>query len=149
MQTQNKNIPGVGVILIHGGKFLLQLRDDNPDILNPNKWGFVGGGIDQGEKPEEAIERECMEEIGIIPNSLMYIGHTSDSKFRFYAYLSDQEVEKLHLGEGQEIRFFAPHEMSELNTTPRVKAFFNEYRQAVEKFINREEVTAEDLGLEK
>ncbi|OYV27713.1 MAG: hypothetical protein B7W98_01215 [Parcubacteria group bacterium 20-58-5] len=149
MEAQNRNIPGVGIIIVHKGTFLLQLRDDNPNILNPSKWGFVGGGIDEGEQPEEAIRRECTEEIGIVPKNLNYIGYTNDSKFRFYAYLDEQEAENLSLGEGQEIRFFAPENIPVSNATPRVLFFFGEQTEVVQKLVGGQEVTAEDLGLER
>jgi 8-oxo-dGTP pyrophosphatase MutT (NUDIX family) len=148
MQAQNKSVPGVGAILLHEGRFLLQLRDDKPHVSHPNMWGLVGGGIEEGEEPWEAIRRECLEEIGIIPNGLVYIGHTSDSKYRFYAHLNKEETESLILGEGQEIRFFAPDEIPQLHTTPRVKVFFSEYRHVVTKFINEEVITAVDMDLE-
>ncbi|HEV8052885.1 MAG TPA: NUDIX domain-containing protein [Parachlamydiaceae bacterium] len=143
-----KNVPGVGIILIHKDKFLLQHRDDKQGIPNPNKWGLVGGGVDEGETPEEAIKRECSEEIGVIPRNITYIGKTTDNKSRFYAYLEDDEVDALRLGEGQEIRFFAPEEVLSINLTPRVEMFFKTYSNAVQKFIRKENVVAKDFGLE-
>lgn len=140
--------PGAGIALVYEDTFLLQLRDDNPNIANPNVWGFVGGGIEEGETPEEAIRRELREEIGIVPRHLTCIGHTTDNKFRFIAYLDDEEAEKLVLGEGQEIRFFRPEEVSDMALSPRVKIFFETYRSGVEKLIRRERVSAEDFGLE-
>ncbi|MDQ3077081.1 MAG: NUDIX domain-containing protein [bacterium] len=148
MQLVEKNVPGVGIILIHKDKFLLQHRDDKQGISNPNKWGLVGGGVDEGETPEEAIKRECSEEIGVIPRNITYIGQTIDNKFRFYAYLDDDEVDTLRLGEGQEIRFFAPEEVLSINLTPRVEMFFKTYSKAVQKFVKKEDVVAKDLGLE-
>jgi len=47
------------------GKYLFQLRDDKPDIPNPNCWGLFGGGIKQGEVPLEALKRELREEMNI------------------------------------------------------------------------------------
>ncbi|MES2226088.1 MAG: NUDIX domain-containing protein [Patescibacteria group bacterium] len=142
------DIKGVGALLIHEGTFLLQLRDDKQGITNPNLWGLVGGGIDEGESFEEAMRRECKEEIGIIPAGLTYLGH-SDVAARFYAYLTDDEVERLALGEGQAIGFFTPKEISEMYTTPKVQAFFANYREAVERFVRREQVSWKDLDLKR
>jgi 8-oxo-dGTP pyrophosphatase MutT (NUDIX family) len=149
MPTETVTVLGVGAILIHRRKFLLQLRDDKPFIANPNMWGLVGGGIEESESPEEAMRRECEEEIGIIPKNLTYIGHTKNNKFRFYAYLDDAEVERLFLGEGQEIRFFAPEETVMLSLTPVAVALFREYHAAVQKCITREEIAPQDFGLER
>ncbi|MFA5961896.1 MAG: NUDIX domain-containing protein [Parcubacteria group bacterium] len=46
------------------GKILLQRRVDPLIPSADGKWEFPGGRIDYGESPEEAIKRECMEEIG-------------------------------------------------------------------------------------
>ncbi|MDP2708681.1 MAG: NUDIX domain-containing protein [bacterium] len=41
-------------------KILLQHRAEDAKRL-PGYWGFFGGGIDQGETPEQAVRRETME----------------------------------------------------------------------------------------
>jgi 8-oxo-dGTP diphosphatase len=46
------------------GRILLQLRDNKPDILEPNRWGFFGGMVEAGETLEEALARELLEELG-------------------------------------------------------------------------------------
>lgn len=54
-------------ILHHDGRFLLQMRDDNPHIRFPGQWGFFGGHIEPGESPAVAMARELVEEIGYAP----------------------------------------------------------------------------------
>jgi 8-oxo-dGTP pyrophosphatase MutT (NUDIX family) len=54
------------------GRYLLQHRDDLPQIWYPGHWGLFGGGIDPGESPEEALRRELMEEIGFSPKGLYF-----------------------------------------------------------------------------
>jgi 8-oxo-dGTP pyrophosphatase MutT (NUDIX family) len=51
------------------GRYLLQLRDDKPGILHPGAWGLFGGAIEPGESPAEAVERELIEEIGLLPSA--------------------------------------------------------------------------------
>lgn len=52
------------------GRYLMQRRDDRPDILNPGALGLFGGGIEAGESAEAAIRRELAEEIGLVPADL-------------------------------------------------------------------------------
>lgn len=147
MKNKVSSTRGVGIILIHNKKFLLQLRDNNPNIANPNMWGLIGGGIEAGETPLRAIKRECAEEIGIIPKKIQYAGCSDENGSRFYAYLSDEEEASLVSGEGQAIKLFSCDEVAGLHLTPRVHKFFYEYSGAVKKFINGENIEAEDMGL--
>ena len=53
------------VILVDDrGWLLLQERDEHPDI-DPGKWGFVGGGVEDGEDFGTAAYRELGEETGV------------------------------------------------------------------------------------
>jgi len=48
-------------VLVHRGRVLIQKR--LPDDVWPGLWEFPGGGIEQGETPEQAVAREYMEEV--------------------------------------------------------------------------------------
>ena len=45
------------------GEFLLYLRDGKPGIPFPYHWDLIGGHVEEGETPEEALIREVKEEI--------------------------------------------------------------------------------------
>lgn len=51
-----------GVILSAGDKILLLRRAGDSDYQG--HWALVGGGIEEGETPQQAVQRECLEEIG-------------------------------------------------------------------------------------
>ena len=46
------------LILDKEGRYLLQLRDDVPEIWFPDHWGLFGGAIDRDETREDALYRE-------------------------------------------------------------------------------------------
>lgn len=55
----------IGLIENDENKFLISLRHE-PKIKDADmKWDFVGGAIDFGETPQEALKREVMEETGL------------------------------------------------------------------------------------
>ena len=43
--------------------FLMQLRDNDPNIRAPWHWGLFGGHLERGEQPEAAVLRELHEEL--------------------------------------------------------------------------------------
>ena len=52
----------LAVIVNNDDKILLLKRSDYEDQWMPNKWALVGGGVDKGERPAQACEREVKEE---------------------------------------------------------------------------------------
>jgi ADP-ribose pyrophosphatase YjhB (NUDIX family) len=57
----------IAVIVNEDNKMLLVKRGDGggKDIWMPNKWSLVGGGIEEGETPEQACKREILEETSL------------------------------------------------------------------------------------
>ena len=104
MKEQYKKLPlrsGVGIVLLNKeNKVFVAKRIDNPK----NFWQMPQGGIDDHEKPEEAVWREMMEEIGT--NNAKLIKSTN----QWYKYEIPKETLKtLPLGEkyiGQKQKWF-------------------------------------------
>jgi 8-oxo-dGTP diphosphatase len=68
-------------ILYQDNKFLMQLRDNIPNIAWPGYWGLFGGHIEVGETPTIAVQREILEEIGYdLPPTFSGFGCYSDEK---------------------------------------------------------------------
>jgi 8-oxo-dGTP pyrophosphatase MutT (NUDIX family) len=45
--------------------FLLQHRDNKPEITGANQWGLFGGHGEKNETPKQTLIRELREEIGV------------------------------------------------------------------------------------
>ena len=69
------------VILFTNNKLILGKRA--PSVRNPNLWNFFGGGVDEGESPQEAAARELFEEIKVRvnPSELKEISKIGDATY--------------------------------------------------------------------
>ena len=68
------SVHSVGAVIRVGAtRFLFQLRDDDPGIIMPGRWGFFGGHVDGGEDWHAAIVRELEEELGITGRAVDYL----------------------------------------------------------------------------
>ncbi|MBC7812680.1 MAG: NUDIX domain-containing protein [Burkholderiales bacterium] len=99
------------------GRVALQLRDDKPNITDPNQWGLFGGWMELTEQPAAAGIREIHEELGITIDGarLEYIGiqvmHPNSQTF-VYRFRVNGELDNAVLSEGQTWRFVAADEIA-------------------------------------
>ena len=55
------------------GRYLMQIRDDKPDIPYPGYTCLFGGAIEAGESAEQAMLRELLEELRFAPARYAYL----------------------------------------------------------------------------
>ena len=106
------------------GWVLLQERDEHP-VIDPEKWGFPGGGVEAGEQPEEAAYRELEEETGVrLRDELVSFGefdvhctaHTSDRMVLYAARLALTDAD-VQCHEGRQVVFVDPASALALDLT--------------------------------
>lgn len=98
------------------GWILLQERDEFP-VIDPEKWGFPGGGVEDGEDDEAAAYRELEEETGVrLDGGLELVDrftvyhehHDSDDEMALFAARVDVTDDDIVVGEGRRIVFVEP-----------------------------------------
>lgn len=96
----------VAVILLYTPekKILFQHRAENAR-RSPGFWGFFGGGINLGETPEQAVTRECAEELVYHlknPRRVMIKDIISGYKGKMYVFMEEYNSTKgIQLQEGK------------------------------------------------
>ena len=91
----------------------------------PNKWSIVGGVIEEGEVPIEAMIRECEEEIGLEPSNVSYDHKimTTDSG-EIYYFVGTLESTDIKLDyENSAYKFISKDEIDNYDFVPYIKEF--------------------------
>jgi|SRR3990172_282 len=87
-------------------RLLLQHRTENAPVL-PGYWAFFGGGIKEGETPEDAVRREAVEELNYKLKFPQFFTERDfkigDAEGHMYVYIEafDGNKSELKLQEGQ------------------------------------------------
>lgn len=59
----NPGNAAVALLVLEDGRYVMQLRDNIPNIFYPGHWGCFGGAVDPGESSLQALKRELREEL--------------------------------------------------------------------------------------
>jgi 8-oxo-dGTP diphosphatase len=114
------------VVLVDArGWVLLQERDEHP-VIDPDKWGLVGGHVEPGEEFEPAAYRELEEETGLrLDGGLEHFGaftihhaHSgTDDVLHVFVMRTDLTDDDVECHEGRRIVFVEPTQALALDLT--------------------------------
>jgi 8-oxo-dGTP diphosphatase len=100
------------------GEFLLALRDNKSWIPFPNHWDLIGGHVEEGETPEEALVREVKEELDIDLKKYTFwrkyeclTGDAYENTKYIYTGKFNIPIEEVTLLEGQRPQYFTRAEI--------------------------------------
>lgn len=132
---------GSKAIIICGNEILLFHRDNKPECKYPLHWQIIGGGIEEGETPEDALVREVKEEASYEAKNFTFIektiGSLGEDVFWFLIKIDDFEKDKFKIGpgEGLDVKFFTIEEALRLNLTPGTKRYMEENGKILEEWM--------------
>ena len=110
-------IPIATAVLMREGRVLMLHRHPQRQAY-PDCWGLVGGHVESGESPAEAISRECLEELGVRIHDPQPIPMTvTNPALEMHGFLVTRwEGEPFNAApeEHDELRWFRPSDLSEM-----------------------------------
>jgi len=116
------------------GDFLLALRDNKSWIPFPNHWDLIGGHVEEGETPEEALVREYKEELGLelkeykfYKEFLCLKGDAFENIKYIYTGKINLPIDEITLYEGQYARYFTKEEIPDTKFANIIKSIVIEY----------------------
>jgi len=97
---------GAAIVASSTGRILLQLRA--PHLSAGGTWSLVGGGIEPGESPEQALFREITEETGaVLAGNPQHLYTNKKKHLHYLSYLLriPEEFEPVNSEESAEHRW--------------------------------------------
>ena len=129
METGRK---GCSLIIINDHRqIVLLLRDDIPEIPYPNMWDIPGGAVESGESPKEAIIREIDEEMGMTLDDVYpfsVVRFDDRTEYTYWIKLN-LDLKKIHLTEGQRLKWFEENEIKKMNLAFRFNKIVDKFYQ--------------------
>lgn len=118
--NESKRIEVVAAIIEKDGKILICRRAENK--TRALKWEFPGGKIEPGETPEQAVLRECREELNVdlcVKGEFMRVLHSyPDIEIQLTVFRTAIIGSDPRCIEHKEIRFVYPSELADFELCP-------------------------------
>jgi 8-oxo-dGTP diphosphatase len=116
------------------GEFLLYLRDNKPGIPFPDHWDLIGGHVEEGETPEQALVREVKEELGISLTEYKFYklfecveGDAYENIKYIYSGRINIPIEEITLYEGVRAHYFSREEIPQVKFANILKSIVMDY----------------------
>ena len=116
------------------GEFLLYLRDNKPGIPFPDHWDLIGGHVEEGETPGEALVREFKEELDLDLKEYTFYkkyecltGDAYENIKYIYSGKINLTIEKVTLLEGVRPQYFSRREIPNVKFANILKSIVMEY----------------------
>lgn len=118
--NESKRIEVAAAIIEKDGKILICRRAENK--TRALKWEFPGGKIEPGETPEQAVRRECREELDVglcVKGEFMRVLHSyPDIEIQLTVFRTAIIGSDPRCIEHKEIRFVYPSELADFELCP-------------------------------
>lgn len=116
------------------GELLLYLRDNKPGIPFPGHWDLIGGHVEEGETPEQALVREAREELNIELKDFTFFrkyecleGDAYPNIKYIYSGKINIPIEEITLLEGDHARYFNRDEIPSVKFANILKRIVMDY----------------------
>jgi 8-oxo-dGTP diphosphatase len=112
-------IRNVALIIFYDENKRILLQDRKGISKYGEEWGFFGGGIEEGETPEEAVLRETREELDFDLKEYKYVGNNNfkvkDLSVRCKIFISPlKNISEFKQKEGKKMELFSLEEAKKL-----------------------------------
>ena len=116
----------VALIIFYDNKKHILLQERKGMSKWGEEWAYFGGGIEEGESPEEAVVRETEEELNFKLDDFRYAGKVARAKLKddiftdLFVFISplNNKMREFTLGEGSAMRLFTIQEARKLKMVP-------------------------------
>jgi 8-oxo-dGTP diphosphatase len=116
------------------GEFLLALRDNKSWIPFPDHWDLIGGHVEDGETPEEALVREYKEELDLDLKEYSFFrkyecltGDAYENTKYIYTGKINIPIEEVTLLEGERPQYFTRDEIPNVKFANIIKSIVLDY----------------------
>ena len=122
------------------GEFLFALRDNKSWIPYPHHWDLIGGHVEEGESPEEALVREIREELDMEIRDYKFYktfecltGDAYENIKYIYTGRINLPLSEITLLEGEQARYFRRDEIPGIKFANIIGSIVMDYISHLEK----------------